>query len=268
MDGMTGSTAPIIACPATDRPGSPVHSASIDVLSLSAHGPHGPRSRWYFCPEASCLVAFYDDRGGTIGTDAIRTRVGSKPSSAPEPICYCFGVMKETIQDEARREGHSATARWIRERVRARECTCEALNPRRVCCLGEVQKAVKEARGSDTPEGRNGGAWTLSASVLAGLTASLCCIVPVVVTLLGLGAAGFGAVFEPYRPVLAGVAVLMLVASFHLIYVRPLGSAAACRGGESCAPAAQRSILRLLFWAGASLVAAALALPYYMEYLI
>ena len=51
-------------------------------------------------------------------------------------VCYCFGY---TIEDLKRDQGVVAT---IEEHVRAGRCACKVRNPRGICCLGEIRKAV------------------------------------------------------------------------------------------------------------------------------
>lgn len=48
----------------------------------------------------------------------------------------------------------------------------------------------------------NKAALTTSGSLISAFLASLCCIGPVVFSLIGAGSLGFAAVFEPYRPYL------------------------------------------------------------------
>lgn len=50
--------------------------------------------------------------------------------------CYCFGY---TLEDVERDPGVVAT---IEEHVRAGRCACKVRNPRGICCLGEIRKAL------------------------------------------------------------------------------------------------------------------------------
>lgn len=59
---------------------------------------------------------------------------------------------------------------------------------------------------------------TTSGLVLSALLASLCCIGPVVFSLIGAGSLGFAAAFEPYRPYLMAMTVVFLGAGFYFTY--------------------------------------------------
>ena len=54
--------------------------------------------------------------------------------------------------------------------------------------------------------------------IIAAIIASLCCIGPVLVVLVGVGSIGAISVFENYRPYLIGVTVLLLGFAFYLVY--------------------------------------------------
>jgi hypothetical protein len=89
-------------------------------------------------------------------------------------------------------------------------------------------------------------------SVLAGLTstaASICCIGPLAITLLGVNGAILAAGIKPYRPYLLGGSLLMLVFGFWRIYGRRAGGSS---GGESCSVVAPRWT-RIVLWAAAVL---------------
>lgn len=107
-------------------------------------------------------------------------------------------------------------------------------------------------------------AWlSLGGAVVAGIGASLCCIGPVVLSLLGLGGAAFATAFEPYRPWSIAVALALLGAGFHVIY-RP-GSRDRCDRGEPCEVPDHRRKWRILFWIVAGLTVATIAFPYYAD---
>jgi copper chaperone CopZ len=71
---------------------------------------------------------------------------------------------------------------------------------------------------------------TLGSSVLAAITASLCCIGPLVGLVLGASGFAASAVFEKWRPVFLVVTVALLGLAWYLTYRNPK---AACE--EACA---------------------------------
>lgn len=55
-------------------------------------------------------------------------------------------------------------------------------------------------------------------AVVSAIVASLCCIGPVAVALIGVGSIGAFAVFEAYRPYLIGLTAMLLGLAFYLSY--------------------------------------------------
>lgn len=99
-------------------------------------------------------------------------------------------------------------------------------------------------------------------AVLAAFGASLCCILPVGVAVLGVGSATLGAKLEPLRPWLAGLTVLFLGFAFYQAY-KP----AECEPGEACAVPANRRRQRIVLWIVAVVAVALVVFPYYASWL-
>jgi mercuric ion transport protein len=107
----------------------------------------------------------------------------------------------------------------------------------------------------------NGGgsrSWLVTGAVISALGASLCCILPVVVAVLGVGSAALGAKLEPFRPYFLAMTALLLGFAFYRAY-RPVE----CAPGESCAVPANRRRSRILLWIVTVLALALVAFPYY-----
>ena len=102
--------------------------------------------------------------------------------------------------------------------------------------------------------GREG--WSLAGSIAAATAASACCIGPVLLALMGLGGAAFAMRLAPSRPYLLGMTVLLLGTAFFFVYRRP-----ACDGSS-------RRGLKIVLWLATALVAALLAFPWYVNYLV
>jgi len=102
----------------------------------------------------------------------------------------------------------------------------------------------------------------LIGGVIAAIGASLCCIGPLVLVMLGIGGAWVSnlAVLEPFRPYFLGVAVIFLFLAWRKIYRTP--AAAACTPGSLCATPRTNRVYRILFWIAAALVGLAMAFPY------
>lgn len=100
-------------------------------------------------------------------------------------------------------------------------------------------------------------------AVFAAVGASLCCIVPVMVAIAGVGSAALGAKLEPLRPWLAGFAVLLLGFGFYRAY-RPVQ----CAPEDACAVPASRRRTRVVVWMASLLALAVIAFPYYVSWLV
>ena len=100
---------------------------------------------------------------------------------------------------------------------------------------------------------------SLFASALAAIAASLCCIGPLVLVMLGIGGAWVSnlRVLEPWRPLFIGFTALFLILAFRKIW-RP---ASACAPGAVCALPQVNRGYKFLFGVIALLIAALLAFP-------
>jgi mercuric ion transport protein len=100
----------------------------------------------------------------------------------------------------------------------------------------------------------------VGASVAAAIGSSLCCIIPIVAAVTGIGTIAAGAVFEEWRPYLLGITGLLLGAGFLLAY---RDYRRACIPGSLCAT---KPMSRWSFGAlgvVATAVVALAAFPYY-----
>lgn len=106
------------------------------------------------------------------------------------------------------------------------------------------------------------GRGALIGGVVAAIAASLCCVGPLVLVMLGVGGAWAGnlAVLEPFRPYFLGAALIALFFAWKKIYCAP--AAAACTPGSLCALPQTNRVYKALFWIVAALIAAAFVFPY------
>lgn len=103
---------------------------------------------------------------------------------------------------------------------------------------------------------------TVAGAVVSGLLASVCCVGPLLLAVLGIGAAGLLARFEVYRPIFTATTFALLGAGFWLAYRKPkvaLGDACGCEY-----PKANR-IGRTLLWIAAGVAIVFWASPYIVE---
>jgi len=101
----------------------------------------------------------------------------------------------------------------------------------------------------------------LIGGVLAAIAASLCCIGPLVLVMLGMGGAWVSSLsaMEPFRPYLLGIAIIFLFFAWKKIYRT---EAEVCTPGSLCAKPHTNTVYKLMFWIMAALIVIALASPY------
>ena len=103
------------------------------------------------------------------------------------------------------------------------------------------------------------------AAIAGALSASACCIGPVVFSLFGAGALGAASArLEPYRPWFTGLTVLVVGLAFYGAYRTP--RVETCQDGV-CAPASRRAAKRLA-WLVALIAALLIAFPYYIGWFV
>jgi len=98
---------------------------------------------------------------------------------------------------------------------------------------------------------------TTVGSVVAAIVASLCCIGPVVVALIGVGSIGAFSMFEAYRPYLIGVTVLLLGLAFYLTYRK---REVICEDG-TCTIESATKWNKMAVWLASILATLAIAFP-------
>ncbi len=98
-------------------------------------------------------------------------------------------------------------------------------------------------------------------STLAAFAASLCCLGPLILGGMGLGAALVGT-FAPLRPYFLALSGVLLALAFYFVYRKPK-PAEACEG-EVCAPDSRmRRLAKPLLWLATAAVVALALFPSY-----
>ena len=143
-------------CPAAGKRGKPVPLVTLRSLVLPEHAAVVEGREWFFCSLPDCEVVYFTHNGQTLEKNALKVRVGLKESEAPRLVCYCFGHAIESIREEIEKTGRSTVVASIRKKVEAGECSCEVLNPKGTCCVGDVNKVIKEALASNGVSGAEG----------------------------------------------------------------------------------------------------------------
>ena len=100
---------------------------------------------------------------------------------------------------------------------------------------------------------------SMAVGALAAIGASVCCVGPLLLLTLGIGGAWVSnlVAFEPYRPILIGLAVLFFGLAFRRLYlVKQI-----CSPGDVCAVPGALRRQRTVFWIITVLMAGLLAFP-------
>lgn len=102
-------------------------------------------------------------------------------------------------------------------------------------------------------------------AVVAALVASACCWLPLALIAVGASAAGVGATFERWRPLMLGITAVLLAIGFWYAY-RPQR----CAPGTACAtvPPAKRRRLRATLWVVTVFTAMIASFPWYAPWLL
>ena len=101
---------------------------------------------------------------------------------------------------------------------------------------------------------------SLVAGALAGIGASVCCVGPLVLLMLGIGGAWIAnlTALEPLRPWFIAATLLFLGLAFRRLYLQPQ----VCDPGTACAEPIVVKRQRLIFWVVALALVVLLSVPW------
>jgi mercuric ion transport protein len=131
---------------------------------------------------------------------------------------------------------------------------------------GVVRELARRA-GESTEAGKPPSAGApLAGGIAAGLAASVCCIAPLALVMLGVGGAAAGLVefMTPLRPIFIGLALLFLGFAAHRLFWAPR----VCAPGTACADPRTLRKQRLAFVGAVIVIPALVAFPWYANYLV
>ncbi len=109
-----------------------------------------------FCPTPQCEVAYFDGFERVVLAAELRRPVYPKDPAAP--LCACFGLTREDVEEDVR-EGVVARTRAAVERAASPEARCAQMAANGRPCVAYVQKcymqclqaARQQARSKETP---------------------------------------------------------------------------------------------------------------------
>lgn len=133
-------------CPRCDSAGHPVGPQTLNAR-LSPDVRKVLAERAYFCPDMQCPVVYYDDFGGMVKRDSVPGPIPIKDADAP--LCACFGVTREDIEQDLE-EGGVVRTRAAVLRAQSSEARCVTQAPNGRSCVPEVQGYyLKRKQGGD-----------------------------------------------------------------------------------------------------------------------
>lgn len=186
---------------------------------------------------------------GFLGSPTIR--VNGLDVEPPARASKEFGMMCRTYTEGGRREG-------LPSRELIRRALREALE--KVSAAHDCCKVPAPAAPVSEPAGPKRKGLLLGTSVAAAIGASLCCILPFVTAVTGVGVLAAGATFERWRPYLLGVTGLLLAGGVLLAY---RDHRKACAPGSLCATKPMSRWNFMALGIVALLVIGLAAFPYY-----
>lgn len=103
--------------------------------------------------------------------------------------------------------------------------------------------------------------------IISAILASLCCVGPFVLVMLGVSGAWVGNLraFEPYRPIFILLTIGVLGAGFYSIYKKPKE---VCEPGSLCAVPRTKKASKIVLWVATIFVVFLLILPYLIGVLV
>ncbi len=137
------------ACPRCGAKGKKTKAITIesqvtDEAKESLDGFDGFR----FCGTADCPVAYYRPADGSVVDKYLaRFPIFQKEESPERLVCYCFQNSVQKIRDEVKATGDTKVIQEIKDSCKRGMDDCARNNPQGSCCLGNVSKVVKEAKG-------------------------------------------------------------------------------------------------------------------------
>lgn len=133
-------------CPAPDGCGGigqPVADTTL-VAQLGAEAAAHFHAQAFYCPDPHCPVAYFDGFGTRVPSTALKTHAWPKHAGAP--VCACFGVTAEQIEEWAH-SGDKAKMRELLARVEGPEARCAVRAPDGRSCEPELRRVFLKALG-------------------------------------------------------------------------------------------------------------------------
>lgn len=134
-------------CPRCGSRGEPVGSETLQSF-LTEEQARAITSPANFCPSAQCGVVYFDCFGRTVLTSDLPRGVYPKDPTAP--ICPCFGLTREDIEQDVD-EGAPTRTRPVLEQAKTPAARCRKLAASGQPCVAYVQKYYLQCLSAKNP---------------------------------------------------------------------------------------------------------------------
>lgn len=127
-------------CPHCGSKGEPVGPETLETFLTDGQRENISRSA-NFCPSAKCDVVYFDGFERTILATEVQRPVYPKDPTAP--VCGCFGLTQDDIQEDVR-EGVTARVREVIEKAKSPSARCRQMAANGKPCTAYVQKCYMQ----------------------------------------------------------------------------------------------------------------------------
>ena len=107
--------------------------------------------------------------------------------------------------------------------------------------------------------------WLAAGGIIGAILASTCCVVPLLLALLGVSGAWIGnlTAIEPYKPYIAAITVIFIALGFWHVYFR---RKPACADGSYCARPESSLVIKAALWVATVLVLLAMTIDWWAPF--
>ena len=140
-------------CPYCHQQGRAVSAVTVEAMATAqARERLTSNAGFRFCGTPTCEVAYFNTVAGELVLQSeVRAPIFQKSGDPHRLVCYCFEHTAEAIQSEVRASGSSRILEDIKGKCAQGLDRCERTNPQGSCCLGNVQRVIREAGPSTVP---------------------------------------------------------------------------------------------------------------------
>jgi hypothetical protein len=127
-------------CPRCGSKGEPVGADTLATQLPPEHRAQIAASA-NFCPAAQCEVVYFDSFERVVTAGQLPRPVYPKDQAAP--ICACFGLTREDIEQDVA-EGAPTRTRALLEKAKSPQARCRELAANGQSCVAYVQKCYMQ----------------------------------------------------------------------------------------------------------------------------